>query len=220
MGKFDVCKSFEFDGSVSTRAASVMKMFGLDLDDVRDRQPVHQVRFDLSTGGICFITGPSGGGKSVVLRELYKQFSDDDKVMLNEISADRNERLVDCFDSELSETMRMLSKAGISDAFNLLEKPKHLSEGQQYRYRLAQAFATGKKVIFADEFWSTLDRLTAAVVACKTARFARKEGLTLVVASSHDDLLADMQPDVVIIKRARGKTEIVMRTTDNEQQTT
>jgi hypothetical protein len=53
-----------------------------------------------------------------------------------------------------------------------------------------------------------------------TKRFARKEGLTLIVASSHDDLLADMQPDVVIIKRARGKTEIIMRTTDSEQRTT
>lgn len=215
MDKFDVCKSFKFDGTISSRAASVMKMFGLDLDDVRDRQPIHQVHFDLSAGGICFITGPSGGGKSVVLRELYKQFSTDDKIMLNEISADRNERLVDCFDCDLGEAMRVLSKAGISDAFNLLEKPKHLSEGQQYRYRLAQAFAAGKKVVFADEFCSTLDRLTAAVVACKTARFARKEGLTLIVASSHDDLLADMQPDVVIIKRSRGKTEIVMPAADS-----
>jgi ABC-type ATPase with predicted acetyltransferase domain len=211
MGLFEVCKSFEFDGNVSVRGASIMKMFGLDLDDIRDRQPIHQVKFELADGGICFITGPSGGGKSVILRELYEQFGEDEKMMLSDISADREESLIDCFDCELGEAMRLLSKAGISDAFNLLEKPKHLSEGQQYRYRLAQAFATGKKVIFADEFCSTLDRLTAAVVACKTARFARKEGFTLIVASSHDDLLCDMQPDVVVIKRGRGKTEVVVR---------
>lgn len=211
MRSFKVCKSFEFDGVVSDRGRSVMKMFGLDLEDIAQRQPVHKVEFDLDDGGICFITGPSGGGKSVVLRELYAQFDDDEKVMLNDIAADEDESLVDCFDCELIEAMRVLSKAGISDAFNLLEKPKHLSEGQQYRYRLARGLAAGKRVIFADEFCSTLDRLTAAVVACKTARFVRKEGLTLVVASSHDDLLADMQPDVVIIKRARSKTEIVNR---------
>lgn len=211
MRSFDVCKSFDFDGVVSGRGSSVMKMFGLDLKDVSERRPIHKVKFDLEEGGICFITGPSGGGKSVILRELYDQFDEDEKVMLNNIGADDDVSLVDCFDCELGEAMRVLSKAGISDAFNLLEKPRHLSEGQQYRYRLARTLATGKKVIFADEFCSTLDRLTAAVVACKTARFVRKEGLTLVVASSHDDLLADMQPDVVIIKRARGKTEVVSR---------
>ena len=219
MGSFDVCRRFEFDGVVSRRGACVMKMFGLDLDDVRGRQPVHHVRLDLGEGEICFITGPSGGGKSVILRELYEQFDDDEKIMLNEISADRDESLIDCFDCELGEAMRVLSKAGISDAFNLLEKPKHLSEGQQYRYRLAQAFAAGKKIIFADEFCSTLDRITAAVVACKAARFARKEGLTLVVASSHDDLLADMRPDVVVIKRCRGRTEVIRRTAGDGQRT-
>ena len=211
MGLFEVCKSFEFDGVVSRRSASVMKMFGLGVDDIVDRQCVHQVSFELEPGGICFITGPSGGGKSVILRELYRQFDEDEKIMLNEISADRDKSLIDCFDCELGRAMRLLSKAGISDAFNLLEKPENLSEGQQYRYRLAQALATGKKVIFADEFCSTLDRITAAVVACKTARFVRKEGLTLIAASSHDDLLADMRPDVVIIKRCRAKTEVVRR---------
>lgn len=211
MRKFNIVKSFAFHGDVTERNASVMKMFGLDLDDVVNRRTVHSARFNLADGDICFITGFSGGGKSVLLGELYKQFSEEEKVMLGDISIDDDKSIVDCFGCSTIEAMRFLAKAGISDAFNLLEKPCHLSEGQKYRFRLAKALASGKKVVFADEFCSTLDRLTAAIAACKTARFARKEGLTLILASSHDDVLADLQPDVIIIKRGRGETEVIYK---------
>ena len=216
MTRFKIVKTFPFHGDVSRRNASIMKMFGLDLEDIINRRTVHSAEFNLTAGDICFITGYSGGGKSVLLGELYKQFAEDEKVKLNDISIDDNKSIVDCFGCSTIEAIRFLAKAGISDAFNLLEKPAHLSEGQKYRFRLAKALASGKKVIFADEFCSTLDRLTAAVAACKTARFARKEGLTLILASSHDDVLADLQPDVIIIKRGRGQTEVIYKDIDRK----
>mgnify|MGYP005856206697 CR=1 FL=1 len=211
MRVIEVFRRFGFEGVVSGRCGFVMKMFGLDADSVAERQRGHKVRFKIAEGDIVFITGPSGGGKSVVLNEIYKQFAGDEKISLNEIGIDEKRAVADCFEGGIVETLGILAKAGISDAFSLLKKPGCLSEGQKYRFRLAKALASGKKVIFADEFCSNLDRLTAAVVAYKTARFARKEGLTLVLASSHEDLLEDMGPDVVIVKHAAAEAEVVYK---------
>jgi len=211
MREFNIVKSFPFHGDVSNRCASVLKMFGLDIKEVNERRDIHAASFNLTAGDICYITGFSGSGKSVLLRELYRQFSAEEKINLNDISTDSDKNILDCFNCSTIEAMRFLAKAGISDAFSLLEKPAALSEGQKYRFKLAKALASEKRVIFADEFCSSLDRLTAAVTAFKTARFARKEGLTLILASSHDDLLADLKPDVIIIKQPHGETEVIYK---------
>jgi ABC-type ATPase with predicted acetyltransferase domain len=86
-----------------------------------------------------------------------------------------------------------------------------LSDGQKYRYRLAKALASGRKMIFADEFCSSLDRISAAVIAFNTHKFAKRNAVSFVLASSHDDLLNDLLPDVVVIKHLAGKAEVIYR---------
>jgi len=109
--------------------------------------------------------------------------------------------IVDCFgEAELEEVLGWLSMAGLSDAFAMLRKPEELSDGQRYRFRLAQALAQRPKFIVIDEFCASLDRVTAAVVAANVRKFADRFGTTFVVATSHDDLLEDLGPDVVVVK--------------------
>ena len=67
--------------------------------------------------------------------------------------------------------------------------PGNLSEGEKYRFRLAMALASGKKFIFADEFCSNLDRITAAVICYNIQRYAKRHMMTFVLASSHEDIL-------------------------------
>jgi len=83
-----------------------------------------------------------------------------------------------------------------------------LSEGQKYRFRLAKALASGKQIIFADEFCSNLDRITATVIAYQIRKFATRHKVAFVLASGHEDILADLRPDVVIVKHLNGKTEV------------
>ena len=204
-------RSFLWDGTLTDKVVSVMKMFGVDVDRVRRGAITHKCELELRSGDVCYITGASGSGKSVLLNELYELWDAHERLRLGDIALETDKSLVDCIEGDLFESLSALSKAGLSDVFSILNQPGRLSEGQRYRYRLARALISGAKVIFADEFCSNLDRITAAVIAHNIHRFAKRSGRTFILASSHDDLLCDLLPDVVVIKHLTGKTEVVYR---------
>ena len=109
------------------------------------------------------------------------------------------------------ESLRSLCRAGLSDVFCVLNQPAKLSDGQKWRFRLAKAMTEGAEVIFADEFCSTLDRVTAAVVAWNVRKWAKKNSVRLVLASCHEDIMADLQPDVVVVKHLSGEADVIRR---------
>jgi uncharacterized protein len=122
--------------------------------------------------------------------------------------------VIDCIETGSGttiEALRLLGYAGLSDVFCMLTSPANLSEGQKYRFRLACCLATGKKVIFADEFCSNLDRITAAVIAYNVRKFAKRNGVTFFLASSHEDILADLQPDVLVVKHFTDPAEVTYK---------
>jgi ABC-type ATPase with predicted acetyltransferase domain len=120
--------------------------------------------------------------------------------------------VVDCFGHDIVAGLRTLSAVGLGDVFSLLNRPGRLSDGQQHRFRLAQALTAGKPFVFADEFCSALDRITAAALAYNVHRLARRTGTTLVLASSRDDILLDLAPDVLIIKDFSGPAQVIYKT--------
>jgi ABC-type ATPase with predicted acetyltransferase domain len=186
-------------------------MFGLTVDRLTARAPVHACRLDLGPGDIAYITGPSGAGKSVLLRELHNAVPATDRISLEEIALPDERTVIDCFDGDVVTALRTLSTVGLSEIFAILNRPCHLSEGQQYRYRLAQALAAGKPFVFADEFCSELDRITAATVAYNIHKFAKRTQTTFVLASSHDDILVDLAPDVIVKKDFSGRAEVILK---------
>jgi ABC-type ATPase with predicted acetyltransferase domain len=211
MRTFSVDKQFRWGGKVTDKVASVMRMFGLDIERLRSKGISHRCNINLKAGDICYITGASGAGKTVLLGELYKLAGADERMRLCDIEIEVGKAVIDCIEGDFFESLQILSKAGLSDVFCVLDEPAKLSEGQKYRYRLAKALASGKSIIFADEFCSGLDRITAAVISHNINKIARQSGKTFVLASSHDDLLCDLQPDVVVIKHLNGKTEVIYR---------
>ena len=217
MREYEVSKSFSWKGQVSERVVSVMKMFGVDMSRLKTDTSCHRCSLALDDGDVCFITGPSGAGKSVILSELYRQTPEEVKIDLDEIEIESDRAVVDCIDAELFDSLRLLSMAGLSDVISILNEPAKLSEGQKYRYKLAKALSSGKKIVFADEFCANLDRITACVIAYHIRKFARRTGTTFVLASSHDDLLGDLLPDVVVIKRLSGIAEVVYRSSLRQQ---
>ena len=64
------------------------------------------------------------------------------------------------------------------------------------------------RVLVADEFASTLDRLCARAVAYRLRRLADREGVTVLAASAHDDLIEDLAPDVLVVKGAGAEIEV------------
>ena len=90
--------------------------------------------------------------------------------------------------------------AGLNEAFLMLRKLKELSDGQKYRYRLARMIYSKADVWAFDEFSSALDRTAAKVVSYTLGKTARKLGKTVVVATTHEDLLLHLKPDIWIRK--------------------
>ena len=73
------------------------------------------------------------------------------------------------------------------------------------------ALASAKKFIFADEFCSELDRITAAVISYHLQRYAKRHNVTFILASSHEDILLDLAPDVIVVKELSGPTEVIYK---------
>ena len=211
MATYTVEKQFPWQGPLSEQASRVCRMFGLTLDRLTSRAPVHRCQVEIRSGDIVYLTGPSGAGKSVLLRELQRCMPAPAWVDLAGMELPSDRTVVDCFGPDTVACLRLLSRVGLSDVFSLLNRPAWLSEGQQYRFRLAQALNAGKPFVFADEFCSTLDRITAATVAFNVHRLAKHTGTTLVLASSRDDILLDLAPDVVVIKDFSGPAEVVYK---------
>jgi ABC-type ATPase with predicted acetyltransferase domain len=202
-------------GKATPKVRQVMRMFGVDLERLREPAS-HAVEVEPGRGDICYITGPSGAGKSLLLRAMYEQ-AVGSKVWLDDIRLSGKRAVVDCIEGGTVDSLRALSRAGLSDVFCILNQPARLSDGQKWRYRLARAMTSGTDIVFADEFCSTLDRVTAATIAWNVRKWSRRTGVTFVLASCHEDLLADLQPDVVVVKHLAGDADVVRKEQEREE---
>lgn len=209
MTTYHIDKRFHTEVERTDRVLEIAEAFGLGLDDkefvVFDNQPL-----PVEQGDVVYITGQSGSGKSTVLKELVIQMAteglhvaDIDKVKL------LDKPLIDQIGKDTAEALNFLSIAGLNDAYLFIRKPKELSDGQRYRFRLAKIIESGAQVWVADEFLAVLDRTTAKVIAFNLQKVARKVGATLIVATTHTDMVKDLAPNLYIEKKYREKIQII-----------
>lgn len=192
----------------SARVLEIAEGFGLGLDDkefvVFDNQTV-----EIIPGDVVYITGQSGSGKSLLLKELKKQMLAAGESIIDIDGVDlRDVALIDQIGKSTNEGIEYMQLTGVNDANIWLRKPSELSDGQRYRFKLAKAIESGAKVWFADEFLAVLDRMTAENVAFNMQKIARKVGATLIVATTHTDMVSNLDPSVYIEKRYREKVVI------------
>jgi len=214
----------------SQRQHHLAEMFGLGLDENHEVTLYDGLALDVRPGDLVFITGPSGSGKSVLLRALVQALRDADPdggcvVNLATLPVPGDRPTVDLPEAPFEEALALLSTAGLAEAFALLRPATDLSDGQRYRLRLAlaldrlltggEAGGGGLRLLVADEFCSTLDRCCARAVAYRLRRLVNRSrggpaghGVTVVAASAHDDLVDDLAPDVLIVKHAGPGAEV------------
>src|SRR4051812_15880838 len=204
----------------SLATARVATLFGLDADP-SPYVVADQFLLDLRPDDLALFTGPSGSGKSPLLRAVGRQGNalDAGSLALPDLP------LVDALAGPVEARLDRLAACGLSEARLLLRTPEELSDGQRYRFRLAYALArvsapladsgrgeTGPQhFVLADEFCAVLDRTLAKVLAFNVRKLASRSVAGFLLATPHDDLLDDLNPDLHVRCRGDGQVEVERR---------
>src|SRR6185369_10480394 len=206
--KYTIAKSFSTKVERSPRVIEVAEAYGLGLSD-KEFTIYYQFEIEVEQGQVLYITGQSGSGKSLLLRELAAQMKAAGLNVADIESIHFDDRpLIDQVGKNMTEASNLLSQAGVNDAYLQIRRPKELSDGQRYRMRLAKLIESGAQVWVADEFGAILDRTTAKVVAFNMQKMARKLGATLIVATTHTDMEDELGPDIMITKRFKERIDV------------
>lgn len=208
MTSYTITRKFNTSVERTPRVLEIAEAFGLGLSD-KEFVVYDGLEIEINQGDVVYITGQSGSGKSLLLKDLTAQMGEGGlKVAdLNQVQLEERP-VIELVGKTTVEATDLLAKAGISDAYIYLRKPSELSDGQRYRLKLAILMASDADVWIADEFGAVLDRTTAKLVAFSMQKVARRMGKTFMIATTHDDLKEELGPSLTITKRFREKVEV------------
>lgn len=204
MSIYTVNQSFKSQVVRSTRVLEVAEAFGLGLEE-KEFTVYNGFQVEVKQGDVVYITGQSGSGKSLLLRELHRQIGLEQEVANIDTVELKEIPLIDQVGTNTDEAIKILSMAGLNDAYLFIRKPSELSDGQRYRFRVAKLLESKARVWVADEFGAVLDRTTAKAVSLNVRRFAASVGATLIVATTHKDLREELAPTLYVDKRFKDK---------------
>lgn len=193
-------------------AAAVAAMF--ELPSVHTHVIYDDFALSFAPGQVVAVIGPSGAGKTVLLRQIAEQ-----------VPAARWLDLASRFDRDgsvaaamgpgpFADRLAMLSRCGLAEAAVLAGCTRHLSGGEAYRLALAEALhaalqAARPGVVLADEFASCLDPLTAAALCRRVRTLVSRSQVALVLATPRPELVPLLRPDAVIVKPLGAEPQFI-----------
>jgi putative ABC transport system ATP-binding protein len=199
----------------------------------KTNQVLNGVSFDLWPGEIVVLLGPSGGGKSTLLR-LLNRLEDPDRgtislrgediQTLDPLQVRRQIAMVSqkpyLFNGSVADNLMMGSSCrqetpptndDLLKALNachldpalLDQDARRLSIGQQQRVCLARALSGGGELLLLDEPTSALDPPTAKRFIETFRQLSREVGLSQVIVTHDLRLAADVADRVVFLENGR-----------------
>lgn len=181
----------------SVHTSLVADLFGIIERQDHEHVVAHKFELPVEAGSLIAFTGPSGSGKSSLLRGIARQLRSDGEsvVDVNDLPLP-DVAIVDGLDRSFDETMGILSSCGLTEPRLMLRRPCELSDGERWRFRLARAIARSPRWIVIDEFTAALDRTLAKIIAFGVRRQCQRTGIGFLVATCHEDVIDDLRPDV------------------------
>jgi polar amino acid transport system ATP-binding protein len=188
-------------------------------DEVRG---ISDVSFSVSLGEVVCILGPSGGGKSTLLRVLagleqldsgtltieeenLASYVSQEYTLWPHLTVLENLMLASRLkkaETEIAiqeEAMNLLNRFGLTtyvDAY-----PSELSGGQRQRVALLRAVMTKPKILLLDEITSALDpELTKSVL--DLIRALAKDGYTMVIVTHHMSFAMSVADRILFLKNS------------------
>ncbi len=195
---------------------------------------VDSVSFEAKAGEIVALLGPSGGGKSTVLRMLAGlEEPDDGEVYLNGERATflpvqargigfvfqgyaLFKHMTVAENIAFGLSVRKAPKAEIErtvrDLLALVELPglgerypSELSGGQKQRVALARALAPGSKLLLLDEPFGALDAKVRLALREQLRKLSRERTITVLFVTHDQEEAMDLADKVIVLHR--GKVE-------------
>lgn len=213
----------------TVRASRVMDHFGIGFEHGQ-HVIAHELELPIQPGQVVLFTGPSGSGKSSLMRAAAAHLSGVAGVGTSAASETpgspcasilsiedlplNDALLIDALPIDALEAMQLLAQCGLGEARLLLRRPAELSDGQRYRFRLALGLAHKPDWLVADEFTATLDRTLAKVIAFNIRRLADRTGSGFLLATTHEDIVDDLAPDVHVRCSLDGTINVQTKPTD------
>ena len=201
-----VNKKFKHNILKNKTTANIINTFGLNA--ITEQVVFENFEFHLQPNKLYYICGYSGSGKSVLLREIAEQAKEKYNITYIEKWQNLdipNLHLIEFFpEIDTDKKLRYLSKCGLGEAWKFISKYETLSDGEKFRFILYKTLMELKdkenSVLIFDEFCSTLDRITAKSIAAGLKKLTKELGVTLIVATAHDDIGEYINADVNIVK--------------------
>ncbi|MGB4793303.1 GNAT family N-acetyltransferase [Lactococcus chungangensis] len=192
-----------------SRVDEVIEIFGLTEEKIKRRKHYPQLSDDIVFDDkLTYITGFSGVGKTSLIKNLILK---DDSWYVPRKPTESNLPIIELVGDSVSEAISILTKVGLSEAFIFITPYEQLSEGQKARFILADAINRNKNKIIIDEFLSNVDRLTAKNVARTFQKQCRNAKISVILVSAHEDIIAELLPDMVLELDFLGKFKKIDR---------
>jgi ABC-type ATPase with predicted acetyltransferase domain len=183
----------ECDVNESFRVAKVAGMFDVPLQKKARCEFSANIPTLDEEWSIGVIVGPSGSGKTTMANEAFPES------LVREEKWNKNKAVIDDIGGkDVDSAIAVMTSVGFSSPPSWV-KPFHvLSNGEQFRSRLARAILRDSPLFVFDEFTSVVDRTVARIGSAAVAKTIRKRKQRFVAVTCHYDIIDWLEADWVV----------------------